>query len=143
VNDEAALRENMMRLETAKAQLEGLSKQQELIQLAIEEHVKARETVKSLAKSAPGDELMIPVGADSYIYAKASERKDVVIGVGSDTSVQRGAEEAEKILDTRVEELAQAFQKVAEMAAQTEAAVQELTQKVQEQYEKFQAGPRA
>jgi prefoldin alpha subunit len=143
VTDESALRENMMRLETAKAQLEGLSKQQDLIQLAIEEHVKARETVKSLAKSASGDELMIPVGADSYIYAKATDRKEVVIGVGSDVSIQRNAEEAEKILDARVEELAQAFQKVAEMAAQTEGAIQELSEKVQKQYEQVQSGQMA
>ncbi len=143
MTDETALRENMMRLETAKAQLEGLSKQQELIQLAIEEHVKARETVKSLAKSAPGDELMIPVGADSYIYAKATDRKEVVIGVGSDVSIQRNAEEAEKILDTRVEELAQAFQKVAEMAAQTEGTIQELSERVQKQYEQVQSGQMA
>jgi len=143
VTDESALRENMMRLETAKAQLEGLSRQQELIQLAIEEHVKARETVKSLAKSASEDALMIPVGADSYIYAKATDRKEVVIGVGSDVSIQRNAEEAEKILDARVEELAQAFQKVAEMAAQTEGAIQELSEKVQKQYEQVQSGQMA
>ncbi len=140
MTDETAIRENMMRLETAKAQLEALSKQQELIQLAVEEHVKARETVKNLVKSAPGDELMIPVGADSYIFAKSSERKDVVLGVGSGVSVQRSAEEAEKILDARVEELAQAFQRVAEMAAQTEQSVQELSEKIQEQYEKAQSG---
>jgi len=133
VTDESALRENMMRLETAK----------ELIQLAIEEHVKARETVKSLAKSASEDALMIPVGADSYIYAKATDRKEVVIGVGSDVSIQRNAEEAEKILDARVEELAQAFQKVAEMAAQTEGAIQELSEKVQKQYEQVQSGQMA
>lgn len=143
MTDESALRENMMRLETAKAQLEGLSRQQELIQLAIEEHVKARETVKSLAKSASEDALMIPVGADSYIYAKATDRKEVVIGVGSDVSIQRNAEEAEKILDARVEELAQAFQKVAEMAAQTEGAIQELSEKVQKQYEQVQSGQMA
>lgn len=142
MTEETDLRENMMRLETAKAQLEGLAKQQELIQLAIEEHVKARETVKSLAKSVPGDEMMIPIGADSYIYAKASEKKDVTIGVGSAVSVQRGAEEAEKILDARVEELAQAFQKVADMAAQTEGAIQELSDKVQRQYEQIQTGQR-
>lgn len=143
MTDETDLRESMMRLETAKAQLEGLSKQQELIQLAIEEHVKARETVKNLAKSAPGDELMVPIGADSYIYTKTSEKKDVVIGVGSAISVQRGAEEAEKILDTRIEELAQAFQKVADMAAQTEGAIEELSEKLQKQYEQVQTGQRA
>jgi len=143
VTEESDLRENMMRLETAKAQLEGLSKQQELIQLAIEEHVKARETVKSLAKSSAGEELMIPVGADSYIYAKATEKKEVVIGVGSGVSIQRNAEEAEKILDTRVEELAQAFQKVAEMAAQTEGAMQELSERIQQQYDRVQSGQMA
>jgi len=143
VTEESDLRENMMRLETAKAQLEGLSKQQELIQLAIEEHVKARETVKSLAQSQAGEELMIPVGADSYIYAKATEKKEVVIGVGSGVSIQRNAEEAEKILDTRVEELAQAFQKVAEMAAQTEGAIQELSERIQQQYDRVQSGQMA
>lgn len=139
MTDETALRENMMRLETAKAQLEALSKQQELIQLAVEEHVKARETVKNMAMSAPGDELMVPIGADSYIFAKSTERKDVVLGVGSDVSLQRSAEEAEKILDSRVEELAQAFQRVAEMAAQTEGAIQELSEKIQRQYEGAQS----
>lgn len=143
MTEESDLRENMMRLETAKAQLEGLSKQQELIQLAIEEHVKARETVKSLAQSQAGEELMIPVGADSYIYAKATEKKEVVIGVGSGVSIQRNAEEAEKILDTRVEELAQAFQKVAEMAAQTEGAIQELSERIQQQYDRVQSGQMA
>jgi prefoldin alpha subunit len=143
LNDDTALRENMMRLETAKAQLEGLAKQQELIQLAIEEHAKARETVKNLAKSASGDDLMIPIGADSYIYARASDRKDVVVGVGSGVSIQRDAEEAEKILDARIEELAQAFQKINEIAAQTESAINELNEKIQEQYERLQSGQQA
>ncbi len=138
--DETVLRENMMRLDTAKAQMEGLARQQELIQLAIEEHVKARETVKSLSTGAPGDDLMIPIGADSYIYAKASERKDVVIGVGSGVSVQRDAVEAQKLLETRIEELSQAFQKVSEKAAQAEATIQQLSQLVQSQYEEMQAG---
>lgn len=140
MTEETALRENMLRLETAKEQLEGLSRQQELIQLAIEEHAKARETVKNLAKSAPGEELMIPIGADAYIYAKASGNKDVVVGVGSAVSIQRNVEEAEKILENRIEELAQAFQRVAEMAAQTEGAIRELSDKVQAQYERMQAG---
>jgi prefoldin alpha subunit len=143
LNDDTALRENMMRLETAKAQLEGLAKQQELIQLAIEEHAKARETVKNLAKSASGDDLMIPIGADSYIYARASDRKDVVVGVGSGVSIQRDAEEAEKILDARIEELAQAFQKINDIAAQTESAINELNEKIQEQYERLQSGQQA
>ena len=47
--------------------------------------------------------------------------------------------EAEKMLDSRVEELAQAFQRVAEMAVQTEETIQELTEKIQRQYEGAQS----
>lgn len=139
MTDEAELRQNAMMLETAKAQLEGLARQQELIQLAIEEHVRARETVKKLIGDAPGDEIMVPVGADSYVFAKTSENKDVVVGIGTDVSVQRKPEEAEKILDNKIEELSQAFKKVSDRAGQTEAMIQELTDKVQEQYSQLQA----
>jgi prefoldin alpha subunit len=138
VTDEAELRQNAMMLETAKAQLEGLARQQEFIQLAIEEHVRARETVKKLIGGAPGDEIMVPVGADSYVFAKTSDNKDVVVGIGSAVSVQRKPEEAEKILDNKIEELSQAFKKVSDRAGQTEAMIQELTDKVQEQYSQLQ-----
>lgn len=138
MTDENALRESLMRLETTKAQLEALVKQQEIIQVAIEEHVKARETAKNLASHAPGDEMMVPIGADSYIYARASENKDVVVGVGSGVSIQRSPEEAEKILDSRIEELSQTFQKVAERIAQADAAIQQLSAQIEEQYGEMQ-----
>lgn len=54
-------------------------------------------------------------------------------------SVQRKPEEAEKILDNKIEELSQAFKKVSDRAGQTEAMIQELTDKVQEQYSQLQA----
>ncbi|MCX6657548.1 MAG: hypothetical protein NTY62_02505, partial [Euryarchaeota archaeon] len=69
---EQQVRESYMMLESAKAQLEGLAKQQELIQLAVEEHVRARETIKEIAKGAADDEVLVPLGADSYIHAKVS-----------------------------------------------------------------------
>ena len=139
MTDETAIREDLMRLETTKAQLEALVKQQEVIQVAIEEHVKARETVKNLAEQEPGNEVMVPIGADSYIYARTSETKDVVVGAGSTVSVQRTAQEAEKILDSRIEELSQTFKKVAERVAQADAAIQQLSAKIEEQYAEMQA----
>jgi prefoldin alpha subunit len=92
---EQVLRDNVMLLETAKAQLEGLMKQQELIQLAVDEHVRARETVRQIMKSAPGEEILVPLGADSYIHAKVSDNKDAVVGIGSGVSLRKSPEEAE------------------------------------------------
>ena len=140
---EQKLREDYSMLETAKAQLDALIKQQQLIQLAIEEHVRARETVKSVAKGASGDELLIPLGADSYIHAKVSNNKDAIVGVGSGVSIKRSPEDTEKILDAKIDDLSRAFKTVGERAAQTEALVQDLSEKVQEQVDLLQSGGRA
>ena len=140
---EQQVRESYMMLESAKAQLEGLAKQQELIQLAVEEHVRARETIKEIAKGAADDEVLIPLGADSYIHAKISDNKDAIVGVGAGISIRRSPEEAEKILDTKIDDLSRAFKSITDKAAKTEAMVQELSEKVQAQYDLLQSGGRA
>lgn len=140
---EQQVRESYMMLESAKAQLEGLAKQQELIQLAVEEHVRARETIKEIAKGAADDEVLVPLGADSYIHAKISDNKDAIVGVGSGVSIRRSPEEAEKILDTKIDDLSRAFKSITDKAAKTEAMVQELSEKVQAQYDLLQSGGRA
>ncbi|OGS55434.1 MAG: prefoldin subunit alpha [Euryarchaeota archaeon RBG_19FT_COMBO_56_21] len=133
--DDRKLQEDYMMLETAKAQIEGLSKQQQLIQLAVEEHVRARETVKSLTKGSPGDDVLVPIGADSFIHAKVSDNKTAVLGIGSGVTVRRSPEEAEKFLDEKIDELSRAFKSIVDRAAQTEALIQELSEKVQSQVE--------
>jgi len=140
---EQELRDNYVLMETAKAQLEGLAKQQELIQLAVEEHVRARETIKQMAKGNPGDDILIPLGADSYIHAKISDNRDAIVGAGSGVSIKRKPDEAEKILDSKIDDLSRAFKSISDKAAETEALVQEITQKVQDQMELLQAAGKA
>ena len=120
---EQSIEQNVAMLETAKAQLDGLVKQQQLIQLAIEEHARARETVKQLTKGVPGDDILVPLGADSYIHAKISERRDAIVGIGSGVSVSKSPGDAEKILDSKLDDLSRAFKSVGERAAQTEALI--------------------
>ena len=136
---EQEVRDNYVMMETAKAQLEGLAKQQELIQLAVEEHVRARETIKEMAKGSPGDDILVPLGADSYIHAKISDNTDTIVGAGSGMSIKRKPEEAEKILDSKIDDLSRAFKSISDKAAETEALVQELTQRVQDQMELLQS----
>ncbi len=136
---EQSLRESYVMLDTAKAQLEGLVKQQQLIQLAVDEHVRARETIKDLAKGTIGDEILIPLGADSYIHAKISDRRDAIVGVGAGVSILRTPEQAQKILDEKIDELSRAFKSVTDKAAQLEGMIQELTDKVQSQMDMLRA----
>lgn len=141
--NERQFNQDISLLENARAQLDALIKQQQLIQLAIEEHVRARETIKALAKGSPGDEVLVPIGADSYVYARVSDNRNAIVGVGSGTSIRRTPEEAEKVMESKIDDLSRAFKTVGERAAQLEAAVQELSEKIQRQYEMLQASGRA
>lgn len=141
--NERQFNQDISMLENARAQLDALMKQQQLIQLAIEEHVRARETIKALAKGSPGDEVLVPIGADSYVYARISDNRNAIVGVGAGTSIRRTPEEAEKIMDSKIDDLSRAFKTVGERAAQLEAAVQELSERIQRQYEMLQASGRA
>ncbi len=132
--DAKKLQQDYAVLENAKAQLEGLIRQQQLIQLAVDEHVRARETIKAIAAGKAGDQLLVPVGADSYVPAKISENGEVIIGTGAGVSIQKGADEAAKYLDSKIDELSRAFKSVTDRAQQMETAVQELTEKLQSQY---------
>ncbi|OGS42688.1 MAG: prefoldin subunit alpha [Euryarchaeota archaeon RBG_16_62_10] len=141
--DERQLREDYATLEAAKAQLDGLAKQQQLVQLAIDEHVRARETIKDLTKGAAGDDSLVPIGADSYIHAKVSDNRHAIVGVGSAVSIRRSPEEAEKVLDSRIDDLSRAFKSLADRATQTEMMIQDLSEKVQAQIEQLQAAEKS
>jgi prefoldin alpha subunit len=140
---EEALNENIAMMDLAKAQMEGLARQQELLQLAIEEHSRAKETIEHLAKRGPGEDILVPVGADSFIYADVSDTRDAIVGVGSGVAIRRAPEDAAKILQAKMEDLSEALHKVTEKASELDGVIQQLSQKIQEQYESLRAAGKA
>jgi len=143
MSEEEALNENVAMMDMARAQMEGLVRQQELLQLAIEEHSRAKETIENLSKRGPGEDILVPVGADSFIYADVSDRRDAVVGVGSGVAIGRTPEEAARILQAKIEDLSEALHKVTEKASELESVIQQLSQKIQEQYESLRAAGKA
>jgi prefoldin alpha subunit len=132
--DEAEAREAAAMIETAKAQYEALARQQEIIRLTIDEHSRAKETISRVAAGTPGDDILVPVGADAFVHARVSEEKSAIIGVGASVSFQRSPEDAEKMLAARIDELNRALRKIAERAEQTELTIQQFSDKIQEYY---------
>lgn len=132
--DENEAREAAAMIETAKAQLEALARQQEIIQLTVDEHSRARETIQRMAAGDPGDDVLVPIGADSFIHAKVSDNKAAVVGVGANVSFERTAEEAGKMLDARIDELRRAMHKIGERMEQTESSIQQISDKIQAFY---------
>ncbi|HUV61602.1 MAG TPA: prefoldin subunit alpha [Thermoplasmata archaeon] len=137
--DENEAREAAAMVETARAQLEALARQQEIIRLTIDEHSRAKDTITMISAGAAGEDVLVPIGADSFVHAKISDNKNAVIGIGANVSFQHAPEEAAKLLDARIDELNRAFNKIADRMEQTEQSAVQLSEKVQRFYAQSEA----
>ena len=137
--DENEAREAAAMVETARAQLEALARQQEIIRLTIDEHSRAKDTITMISAGAAGEDVLVPIGADSFVHAKISDNKNAVIGIGANVSFQHAPEEAAKLLDARIDELNRAFNKISDRMEQTEQSAVQLSEKVQRFYAQSEA----
>ncbi|UCE92014.1 MAG: prefoldin subunit alpha [Methanobacteriota archaeon] len=132
--NEDETREAVAMLETAKAQLEALMRQQEILRLTLDEHKRAKETMERFASGTPGEDILVPIGADSMVHATISENRNAVISIGAGVSFERPSEEAGKMIDLRIDDLNRALQRVVERVEQTELSMQQLSDEIQKAY---------
>lgn len=139
---EEELRQMMATMEYYRAQLEGLAEQQQIIQLSLEENIRARETLKQYQSAGDGSEILVPVGGSSFVHAKVASSEKVLVGLGSGVTVEKSAEEAQDIVEVRISELAETVKKISERRGFLEAEHAKLNQQFQEAYQKLQQGPK-
>ncbi len=75
--NEEELEKGIATLEILKAQITNLQKQIESLQISIQEHARARETLENYVKME-NDEILVPVGAGVLISAKVDTKKGLV-----------------------------------------------------------------
>lgn len=139
--NEEELRQMMATMEHYRAQLEGLAEQQQIIQLSLEENIRARETLKQYQVAGDEAEILVPVGGNSFVHARVASSEKVLIGLGSGVTVEKSADEALEIIEVRIKELAETVKKISERRGFLEAEHAKLNQQFQEAYQTLQQGP--
>jgi len=137
MNDDE-LRQALSLLDVYKAQLEALAGQGQILQMSLEETLRARETMKAMLTAKDGDEILIPVGASSFVPAKAAGSGKAIVGVGNRMSVEKNLDEAVKFFDEGVNELSEALKKVGESINEMEMNARNLSMAVQQEYQRRQ-----
>jgi len=137
MNDDE-LRQALSILDVYKAQLDAMANQAQILQMSLEEVLRARETMRALINSKEGDDILIPVGASSFVAAKASGNGKAIVGIGSRMSVEKGLEDAVKYLDGNVNEITEALRKAGESITETETNARNLSLAVQQEYQRRQ-----
>jgi prefoldin alpha subunit len=138
---EQELRQALGAMEVYKAQLEGIVEQQQLIQMSVEELSRAKSTLTDFIKSEVGDEMLIPVGSASYVKAKVSDNKNVLIGVGTGITMEKPIEEALALVEKRLQEMLDAGKKLHESRQIIEMKAAQLNQVLESEYQRMGGAP--
>jgi prefoldin alpha subunit len=125
-------------LQNTNAQAEELRTQGELLRISLEEHRTAIETLESYRETKEGSEVLVPVGANAYLFANASSTKSAVTELGAGLSAALPIEVAVEKLRKRIEKIEGSRKKVLEGGARLEEQAASIEQQVQGLYQQMQ-----
>lgn len=137
MNDDE-LRQALATLDAYKVQLDALTQQSQILQMTFEEATRARETMAAIKDAKEGDEIMIPVGASSFITAKVTSAPKAVVGIGNKISVEKDLDSAVEYMAASVAELTEALTKISNTMKEMDAAARNLAVAVQQEYQRRQ-----
>ena len=121
-----------------KAQLEAINEQNQLLQMSLEDYSGPRTRWKRVAKGQPGER---SDAGGRHAYVCLHSRNDrVLVGGGDRRSLDKPMEDAIATVDIRVGELMDALKKVSESRTVIESKMQQLSQMIQQEYQRMQQG---
>ena len=137
MNDDE-LRQALTVREAYMAQLEMLTNQVQLLQMSVEEAARARDTLKNLKNAKDGDEILIPIGAASFVPAKVTASDKAIVGIGNRVSVEKDLDSAIKYMTANVDEISEALKKAVETLNEVETAARNLTAAINQESQRRQ-----
>ena len=128
------LRQAIAAMESYKERVEALSRQVQVLRVPIAEVTMSADALKAFKNAKEGDEIMVPVGASSFITVKVTSNRNVVVGIGSNISVEKDIDDAIGYMDANNAEIAEALKKSAEALNEAQQALTTISNAVQQEY---------
>jgi len=137
MNDDE-LRQAMSTLDAYKEQLDAMAQQSQLLQLSLEEAMRARDTLKALNNAKEGDEILVPAGASSFVTAKLTSKKTALVSIGNRTSVEKSFDEAIEYMTGNINEITEALKKITDTMNRMNNNARGLATAIQQEYQRRQ-----
>lgn len=135
---EVELRRAAASLELVRGQMEAYARQAETLEAALEEILRARETLERTREAGKGREVLVPIGANSFVFGEIRDPDRVIAGIGSDVVVELPVSSAVERLEARAKMIEEAERGLAERMARLEQQADAQSRRVQELYERVQ-----
>ena len=106
----------------------------QVLRVSLEEVTMSSDALKAFKNAKEGDDIMVPVGASSFITVKVTSNRNVVVGIGSNISVEKDIDDAISYMDANNAEIAEALKKSAETLNEAQQALTAISNAVQQEY---------
>lgn len=137
---EQDLRRGIAVLEQYRAQIDALAQQQEIIRVSLEEHLRARETLTRAREAGKGAEVLVPVGAQSFVVAEMRDADKAFVGIGSDLIVYDAIPAQLERLEVRIKSITDAANAVGQRLADLHRRAEAQGAFVEDMYSQLQSG---
>jgi len=132
--NEDEIRELVAKAQAYQQRLDLLQQQASLVQASVDDVDNALKALDSLEGQEAGHELLVPIGAGSFVHAAVSRPGMVLVGLGSGVSVERKVADAKTIFQSRRTELEKVL-------AETTGAINQVANelmRIQQEAQKYQ-----
>jgi prefoldin alpha subunit len=134
--NEDEIREIVARAQTLQQRLDMLQQQANLVQVSVDDVDNALKALSSLEGQEAGHELLVPIGAGSFVHATLSKPGTAIVGLGAGVSVERNLADAKAIFQSRRTEL----EKVLVETTEAMNKVANELMRLQQEAQKYQTG---
>ena len=132
----------MAAMESYKERVEALTHQIQVLRVSLDEVTMTAEALKAFQNAKEGDEIMVPIGASSFITVKVTSNKGVIVDIGGNVSVEKQVDEAINYMEANNAEISEALKKTADALSDAQATLNNLAGAVQQEYDSRRAQQR-
>jgi prefoldin alpha subunit len=133
---ELSEQELALSIQILQEQAKALASNVETLTIYLHELSISKKTLEGLQTCTKGDEILVPIGASSFVKARIEDTENVIAGVGADVSVAKTVEQAIDSLEKRItlmeskikenqETYVRVAQKLEELGAQAQKLLEE------------------
>jgi prefoldin alpha subunit len=101
-NNKMSERELAMNIQLLQEQAKILASNMEMLSMYLQELATSKFTLEGIKNLTTGDEILVPIGASSFVRARIDDTEKVIAGIGANISVDRTIDDASKNLEERI-----------------------------------------
>jgi prefoldin alpha subunit len=136
--DQTKLEQMVLELNRYQAQADVLNANIEAVETQINQMTISGVTLDGLLKSNEGQDILVPIGSNSFVFAKLQDVRKIIIGIGADIAIESSIEKAQEIFGQRLRELRDISVTLQNQLRSSLQQVEALRSQIQEIYEQTQ-----